>query len=199
MEQERNQAAIDDWFERADARREAQDNDLIDRFAAALKDKLAVARARGKDGWAQTDWRRSCQQQLIDHLAKGDPRDVANYCAFLWHHGWPTVAPTPPDAAARGDGGRVKELERLVAEGAERYAKGQISLHYQPARDWMRAMQDAANRAPTTTPAPGSTQLDRYQEWQAQRDMDRAFNERRAEMQAESTTPAHGTAEGGAE
>lgn len=24
------------------------------------------------------------------HIAKGDPRDVAAYCAFMWWHGWST-------------------------------------------------------------------------------------------------------------
>jgi hypothetical protein len=32
-----------------------------------------------------------CQQHLSEHLAKGDPRDVAAYAAFCWYHGWPTV------------------------------------------------------------------------------------------------------------
>jgi hypothetical protein len=71
--------------------RAALDNDLIDRFAVALKAKLAVARARGKGSWESLDWMDECRRQLVEHIAKGDPRDVANYCAFLWHHGESTT------------------------------------------------------------------------------------------------------------
>lgn len=64
-------------------------NDLVDRFAAALKDKLAQAEQKYgySDGWADPGWMDECRGQLLSHIEKGDPRDVAAYCAFLWHHG----------------------------------------------------------------------------------------------------------------
>jgi hypothetical protein len=67
---------------------------LVDRFAAALKEKLAAAEKKYGygDGWADPGWMDECRAQLIEHVAKGDPRDVAAYCAFLWHHGKQTVA-----------------------------------------------------------------------------------------------------------
>lgn len=72
--------------------------DLVDRFAAALKKKLADAEKKYgySDGWADDGWMRECRAKLLDHIAKGDPRDVAAYCAFLWHHGERTSVPTEP-------------------------------------------------------------------------------------------------------
>lgn len=73
-------------------------SDLVARFSAALLDKLQAAEEKygWENGWIETGWEADCQQALLKHLGKSDPRDVAAYCAFLWHHGWPTVAPTPP-------------------------------------------------------------------------------------------------------
>lgn len=63
--------------------------DLVNRFARALAEKLATAEKKYgySDGWASPDWMDECRAHLVEHVAKGDPRDVAAYCAFLWHHG----------------------------------------------------------------------------------------------------------------
>jgi hypothetical protein len=68
---------------------------LVLRFARALAEKLARAEVKYgyADGWLQHDWMDECRTRLIEHLGKGDPRDVAAYCAFLWHHGESTAAP----------------------------------------------------------------------------------------------------------
>jgi hypothetical protein len=74
-------------------------DELIDRFAAALKEKLNKAREKyGYQGeqWQTPAWGDFCQTALLEHLEKGDPRDVAAYCAFMWHHGWSTRAATKP-------------------------------------------------------------------------------------------------------
>lgn len=67
--------------------------DLVARFSAALLEKLRAAEKKygRKDDWLEPNWQADCQRQLLDHVAKGDPRDVAAYAAFCWHHGWPTV------------------------------------------------------------------------------------------------------------
>jgi hypothetical protein len=67
--------------------------DLVAGFSAAMLEKLRAAEKKygWGDGWRRNDWQESCQRQLQEHLAKGDPRDVANYCAFMWHHGWSTT------------------------------------------------------------------------------------------------------------
>ncbi len=67
--------------------------DLVQRFAAALAEKLRAAEVKYgySNFWKDDDWQDECRAKLLHHLAKGDPRDVANYCAFMWHHGWPTA------------------------------------------------------------------------------------------------------------
>ena len=72
--------------------------ELVDRFAAAVAEKLSQAERKYgySDGWADPAWQEECRRQLHHHAAKGDPRDVAAYCAFCWHHGWPTTLPTTP-------------------------------------------------------------------------------------------------------
>jgi len=75
--------------------------DLIDRFAQALKDKLAGAEVKYgySDEWLRDDWRDELVARLLAHVEKGDPRDVAAYCAFAYHHGWsiaPDRAKAPP-------------------------------------------------------------------------------------------------------
>lgn len=70
----------------------AQTDRLIDRFADAVRRKLARAEAKHgwRNAWARDDWNGECQTHLAQHVAKGDPLDVAAYAAFCWHHGWPT-------------------------------------------------------------------------------------------------------------
>jgi hypothetical protein len=67
--------------------------DLVARFSRALLAKLRLAQANGRSGWERDDWEAACQKGLLRHIEKGDPRDVAAYCAFMWHHGWITSAP----------------------------------------------------------------------------------------------------------
>lgn len=63
---------------------------LVDGFCAALKAKMHAAEKKYgyTDAWKAHDWRDSLIRQLHEHIAKGDPRDVAAYCAFAWHHSW---------------------------------------------------------------------------------------------------------------
>ena len=73
---------------------------LIIDFAVALGEKLHAAEKKYgyDDGWSGSAWETDCRDRLHEHLAKGDPRDVANYCAFMWYHGWSTtpVSETAP-------------------------------------------------------------------------------------------------------
>jgi hypothetical protein len=65
---------------------------LVAEFAEALAEKLYKAEKKYgySNGWKDDDWEAACAQKLLDHVAKGDPRDVAAYCAFMWAHGWST-------------------------------------------------------------------------------------------------------------
>lgn len=66
--------------------------DLVARFASALAAKLYKAEQKHgySNGWKQDDWQFECSEKLVEHIEKGDPRDVAAYCAFMWHHQWCT-------------------------------------------------------------------------------------------------------------
>ncbi|VWB76885.1 gp38 [Burkholderia lata] len=61
---------------------------LVRRFARALANKLLSAQRKYgySDNWMRDDWADECRAELMRHIRKGDPRDVAAYCAFLWHH-----------------------------------------------------------------------------------------------------------------
>lgn len=92
---------------------------LVRRFSQALAEKLAAAEKKHgySDGWAQTDWMDECRAKLLGHVAKGDPRDVAAYCAFLWHHGASTnvLQPISPKNLLPCDGDYLRWARR---EGA---------------------------------------------------------------------------------
>lgn len=103
-------------------------SELVRRFAAALLDKLRAAeRKYGHDGaWMRSDWRDDLVKHLLAHVRKGDPRDVAAYCAFAWHHGWSLAVPAPAaegaDAAewvdTNADIDRIhEEVLRVIAAG----------------------------------------------------------------------------------
>lgn len=65
---------------------------LVTDFCTALAEKLYKAQLKyGYDAdWKQDGWPSQCQAHFHRHIAKGDPRDVAAYCAFMWWHGWST-------------------------------------------------------------------------------------------------------------
>lgn len=65
------------------------DDEAVDRFAAAMKAKLAKKRTEGRSGW---DDKTACSREylsqlLIEHLSKGDPIDVANLAMMLHQRG----------------------------------------------------------------------------------------------------------------
>lgn len=83
---------------------------MVANFADALAAKLRRSEEKYgySDGWARTDWREECQAQLLEHVRKGDPLDVAAYAAFCWAHGWPSS----PALASEPGGGNLKDLRR---------------------------------------------------------------------------------------
>ena len=65
------------------------DDIAVDKFAAAMKAKMAVSRAKGRGGWddpAQCDVADLCAM-LVDHVEKGDPVDVGNFAMMLFNRG----------------------------------------------------------------------------------------------------------------
>lgn len=65
------------------------DDAAVDRFADAMKAKLAAARSKGRGGW---DDPAQCSVEhlahlLVKHVSKGDPVDVANFSMMLHQRG----------------------------------------------------------------------------------------------------------------
>lgn len=72
------------------------DDDAIDQFALGMKTKMAVARAKGRAGWQD---KKQCSAEdlsrmLHEHVRKGDPIDVANFCMMLEMRKERIVSPT---------------------------------------------------------------------------------------------------------
>jgi len=92
------------------------DDAAVDRFADAMKQKLAQAREKGRGGWQQCD-PVELSIMLREHVEKGDPRDVANFCMFLWSLGKPisdAVLPYGQRAAQRQAEAEVDERAALA-------------------------------------------------------------------------------------
>lgn len=86
---DRIRAALTAVLHNRPAQEQHPDDMAVDSFALAMKVKLAEARAKGRSGWQDKD---DCPQQrlsdmLRNHVEKGDPRDVANFCMFLHQRG----------------------------------------------------------------------------------------------------------------
>ena len=61
-----------------------QDDAAVDALAATMKAKLAKQRAKGYGGWDTPEFtQHRLSDMLREHVEKGDPVDVANFCAFL--------------------------------------------------------------------------------------------------------------------
>ena len=65
------------------------DDAAVDRFAVAMKAKLAKKRDEGRGGWSDPD---VCAVEWLStllhrHVPKGDPVDVANFCMMLHQRG----------------------------------------------------------------------------------------------------------------
>lgn len=98
------------------------DDIAVDQFAEAMKAKLADARAKGRSGWQECD-PAELSYLLREHVEKGDPRDVANFCMFLWSLGQPigdTVLPISGNALPKAESPAVAqpvEVAPNVAQG----------------------------------------------------------------------------------
>lgn len=61
------------------------DDVAIDVFVLAMKEKMAINRARGRSGW------QDCELQYLwdmlrEHVEKDDLRDVAIIAMMIWHN-----------------------------------------------------------------------------------------------------------------
>lgn len=74
------------------------DDIAVDKFAVAMKDKMAVSRTKGRGGWENPE---ECGIEdlacmLVQHVEKGDPVDIGNFCMMVWNR----VRDTGPDTYA---------------------------------------------------------------------------------------------------
>ncbi|KXA72516.1 hypothetical protein [Bordetella hinzii] len=120
------------------------DDVAVDVFASAMKQKLAAARAQGRGGWEQCD-PAVLSQMLRAHVEKGDPRDVANFCCFLWVLG---ASISPASSGNWLDRSQAEMRQAVgVADAVQRahengYAEGLATHHDHDVRD--AALEDAA-------------------------------------------------------
>lgn len=67
------------------------DDAAVDRFACAMKEKMARARAKGRTGWADAGLSSAVLVDgLLGHLVKGNDgnyEDIANFCMMLHQRG----------------------------------------------------------------------------------------------------------------
>ncbi|MDR8395528.1 hypothetical protein NE850_04210 [Paraburkholderia sp. USG1] len=92
----------------------------VDSFAEAMKQKLLEARLKGRSGWQDCD-PEDLSRMLREHVEKGDPRDVANFCMMLWHLSQPISAPSAVvlddgRAASAGNPARGVHALRYIIE-----------------------------------------------------------------------------------
>ncbi|WAS56239.1 hypothetical protein MK974_24375 [Burkholderia ambifaria] len=102
---------------------------LVRRFARALAHKLLSAQRKYgySDNWMRDHWADECRAELMRHIHKGDPRDVAAYCAFLWHHNESTAPAQAAEPVAIPTGWKAMPLtitpamRMAMAEAASKY------------------------------------------------------------------------------
>lgn len=71
----------------ADFQRQA-DEVGVEVLASAMKQKLHRKRAEGRGGWYDSSCTGEYLSKLLrEHVEKGDPVDVANFCMMLYNRG----------------------------------------------------------------------------------------------------------------
>lgn len=97
------------------------DDAAVDRFAAAMKAKLAEKRADGRGGWEDKE---QCgasflSELLRGHVEKGDPLDVGNF-AMMLHQRGERIEPSDGEAVAwlneDGSDAWTDQKKRMLAE-----------------------------------------------------------------------------------
>jgi hypothetical protein len=118
-----------------DAPPEHFDDHAVRQFGKMMAEKMAASRAKGRSGWDDPS-RCSVEylrELLHDHLAKGDPVDVANICMMLRHYDAST-APTQPSPED------VDDLDaRMKAAGM--IPLSEMLNSHGPMEKWMRHAQ----------------------------------------------------------
>lgn len=115
------------------------DDQAVDRFARRMKWKLEQARQRGRSGWEDRAWTpEQISQALREHVEKGDPIDVANYCLFLTerNEGIQQAKPSEPLTDDQKDAARYRWLKaRLMGADFDWNESGACALVFEWPKD----------------------------------------------------------------
>lgn len=130
----------------------AMSQDLVHRFAEAMAKKLYAAQLKYgyQASWSFPNWMPECREHMMNHIKKGDPLDVANYCAFLWHHSEPTWKKEEHPELKDSDGLSKEELRlfdkynQLPKEDADIWRPISIQDDVIPFQKYMELMQSGA-------------------------------------------------------
>ena len=90
------------------------DDVAVDALAALMKAKLAKQRGKGYSGWDTDCTQEHLSNLLRSHVNKGDPVDVANFCAFLAARG-EMICLTDAELINAMETRRAAEPQRLLA------------------------------------------------------------------------------------
>ena len=147
LEQASACAAVIRALSDAPAREEHPDDLAVDRFAVAMKAKLAKKRADGRGGWQDKG---DCSQQFLSdllrgHVGKGDPVDVANL-AMMLHQRGEEIAPACEVT--------VQEAARVLLSAGSLPSEAVVEAHKRI--DWCRNDQNT-HRPEHPSQRPGSS------------------------------------------
>jgi len=100
------------------------DDHAVRQFAKMMAAKMAASRAKGRSGWDDPN---QCsvehlQALLHEHVAKGDPVDVANICMMLRHYEASTATTTPVVVAEQAGDVRQAVPEWGTSDKTQHYA-----------------------------------------------------------------------------
>lgn len=96
------------------------DDRAVDCFAAKMKEKLAKKRAQGHGGWDDPNKCNveSLSKMLHEHVLKGDPIDIANFCMMIYSHA-AQIAPVGLGEAKQSDARYAQGYSDGWREGRE--------------------------------------------------------------------------------
>ncbi len=98
-------------------------------------------------------------RSIRQHLAKGDPRDVAAYCAFAWYHGWSLTGEADEDFETRAIVAEFvakDEMLKAFVQGSRKHVGPQVeaTLLEMVDRDFKRKAETARTSLATAGQLP---------------------------------------------
>lgn len=126
------------------------DDYAVDCFAKLMKEKLAQSRAKGRSGWNDPT---QCSVEylnrlLLEHVKKGDPVDVANFCMMLRHYNANISVPASEDA--------ISKLLAVHADLLEENPYCYFELAYTQQTEWGAFICDKPANGTIGTPEYGA-------------------------------------------